>query len=285
MKKILFSYIFSIATLACTVTGSPVIFTTKNNMTSSFNFDACSSEQVDAFNDILQNSSGTLKQSILNSNSTLANLNLVPKTMRIRSLEEVVSSRLNLTGNIQVEVIDNNINTEILKHNEDDFLSVSCNNCEKSGPQNILITRNSGQTKTTQWIKVSILKSVRAIVTKATIGLDYSGIDASKVELRQVFTDKPNDIFTEFTDISMYRANKTIPKDTIIKLSDLSPIQLVKPGASVKVKMNFDNLNITTKALSINGGFMGDEIKVKNEKTNKIFSARVIGINEVKLDL
>lgn len=285
MKKFIFSIFFSLASLACTVTSSPVVFTTLSTNSSSFDFDSCTSEQVDSFNDIVLSSSGTLKEAMLRANPLLSNIQLRPKTIRLRSLEETITNRLNLSGNIQVKVVDTSINPEILKHEDDDFLAVSCNNCEKSGIQNILITRNSGGKKATQWIKVNILKSVRAIVSKSSIGPEYSGIDASKVELKHVYTDKPDEVFNEFEDISLFRANKFIPKDSIIRISDLSPIQLVKPGASVKVKMKFDNLNISTQAISINGGFMGDEIKVKNEKTHKIYSARVVGVNEVKLDL
>lgn len=285
MKKFIFSIFFTLSALACTVTSSPVVFTTLSTNSSSFDFDSCTSEQVDSFNDIVLSSSGTLKEVMLRANPLLSNIQLRPKTIRLRSLEETITNRLNLSGNIQVKVVDNSINPEILKQEDDDFLSVSCNNCEKSGIQNILITRNSSGKKATQWIKVNILKSVRAIVSKSSIGPEYNGIDASKVELKHVYTDKPDEIFNEFEDISLFRANKFIPKDTIIRISDLSPIQLVKPGASVKVKMKFDNLNISTQAISINGGFMGDEIKVKNEKTHKIYSARVVGVNEVNLDL
>lgn len=285
MEKTIILFLLSLSSLACSVTSAPVVFTTQSANTSSFEFDSCTSEQIDLFNDIVLSSAGTLKEVMLQANPLLSSIQLRPKTIRLRSLEETITSRLNLSGNIQVKVVDNSINSEILKHEEDDFLSVSCNNCDKSGIQNILITRNSGAKKATQWIKVNILKSVRAIVSKTSIGPEYTGIDASKVELKHVYTDKPNDVFGDFEDISLYRANKFIAKDSIIKISDLSPVQLVKPGASVRVKMKFDNLNISTQAISIGGGFMGDEIKVKNEKTHKVFSARVVGVNEVKLDL
>lgn len=280
--KVFLSVLFAFKSFSCTVTGAETVFTYANK--TPFSLESCASEEIEKFNDVVMNSSGVLKQEIVNSLTDMS-FSLVPSTIRIRSLEQLIISRLNLDESYKAEILEQNINPELLTLSTNDFLNISCNSCNNTGVKNIILTKTQNGRNANQWIKIKLLKTMPVLTSKYGQNVNFHGIDKNTIQLENIAVDTNDDYFTDIQNINFYRFNKNISANTPIKKSDLTAMQVIKPGQRVKVIMNNSNINLSTLATSLQGGFMGDEIRLKNEKTNKTFSARVIGVGEASLDL
>ncbi len=74
-----------------------------------------------------------------------------------------------------------------------------------------------------------------------------------------------------------------IKQGSPIRLSEVNRPILVKRGALVKINFNTDKISLSTLGKAVEKGGMGDVIQVKNNASNKIVSAIVLGPNLVQV--
>jgi len=74
-----------------------------------------------------------------------------------------------------------------------------------------------------------------------------------------------------------------IKEGSAIRLSDVNRPVLVKRGALVKINFSTSKISLTTLGKAVEKGGKGDVIQVKNNSSNKIISAIVLGPNQVEV--
>lgn len=76
---------------------------------------------------------------------------------------------------------------------------------------------------------------------------------------------------------------KSINKNHILTMEDLSPKPQIIQGQKVKVTLAQQGISILTEALAQSEGYTGQIIRMKNPRTNKYFTATVTGKNQAEI--
>lgn len=285
MLKFFFLTFLTISSSACFITGTSTIILHNNGENFPLKSKGCSEKQISTFKNVLKESTGTLSSRHLKRIEGLSNISLNPSTIRVRKLEEIVQSRLNLSSSKKIEFIQQQFPSEFYSLENDEFLEVHCSNCSKSGVRNVKITKTNGIKRSVFWAKAKVLSSVKVFVAKNNIQLDFNGINNNDFEIKQIFVHNPNDVFSKDKKLPFFRLNKSITKGHVILSSDLTPIQLVRHGNPVKVSVRNSFLHMNLLATPLSSGKFGETIRLKNRKSKKIFFGKVIGLNKVKVEL
>lgn len=239
----------------------------------------CNKSQIELLNEILTSVEGNLNLHFsreLKENG----INLLTKNTVFINLEKTIKTQFSIQESWKVKF---HSNKPLKSFNVDSLNSIdlSCNNCETLGKKKLKIT--SGQI--IKWLDIEVLKPVKAIVAKNEIALNYKSIDALNVEKKLIYTSDDKGVFKNLDEVSFYKSNKVISPGEVIKKRDLSPINLVTFGVPVKIILNSNGIKLTGTATPLSTGKLQDFVKVKNTKTNKVFTAQVIGLNKVKVEL
>ncbi|MCB0412956.1 MAG: flagellar basal body P-ring formation protein FlgA [Bdellovibrionales bacterium] len=103
--------------------------------------------------------------------------------------------------------------------------------------------------------------------------------DDIEIKLRNVtyLMDKG---MAQSSDLIGRKAKRTISNDQIIWVNDVERTKAMRRGDIVNVMIGGSNWSVQLKGLALEDGYLGDVIKVKNIKTDKLFTAKVIGMGE-----
>lgn len=106
----------------------------------------------------------------------------------------------------------------------------------------------------------------------------------------QVITER--DVTISMVDLLRFRRQGFSSQDMVIgaktkknlQLNDVinhNDICVVCRNESILIKATNNGMNITTKGIALSDGNLGEQIKVKNERSNRIIDAQVSGMGEV----
>lgn len=281
----LFTFLFSFSSAACEFNVAETIYIYGESNSLKFDSKNCKASEVDLVINVLKDAEGSINTKQLRRITGIKNLTLKPHTIRVRSLEQVIHSRLSLSNDSKLVILDQNVPTDFFLFKNDQFLEASCSNCNQAGITNIKLSKTNGTDKQTVWMKAKLMKAVEALVSNHKANLDFNGIYPKTFSKKTVFTLTPNEVVTSNVNLTFYRLNKSIPKDHILKRNEITPVQLVKYGTPTKVIIDSPNLKMSTTAMPLSQGNFGDTIKLKNTKSNKIFLGKIIDKNTVKVEL
>ncbi len=287
MRKIipLLLILISTSSLACTINGADTIFTYGEAKSTTITTQGCDQSQVESINELIKESSGTLDAGYITRYPDLKDVKLSPSNIRIRNLEELITTRLNIDTNKKIEIIDQSIQSDFLNLTGEQFLQVYCDNCNDNGLKTLRLVKTNGTTNETHWVKARILSAVKAVIASTDMHLQFNSQPLDQFAYEVHYVLKPEDYITNKRDLTFYRLNKSVTRGSLIKRTDLTPVQVVKYGTPVKVLLNQSNIKLSSTATPIGSGHVGDTIKLRNNKTNKIFTGTITGINEVRIDL
>ncbi|EQC43398.1 flagellar basal body P-ring formation chaperone FlgA [Bacteriovorax sp. Seq25_V] len=287
MRKLFatFAILLSTTSIACTINGADTIFTYGETKNATITTTGCDQSQVEAINELIKESSGTLEAGFITRYPDLKNVKLSPSSIRVRNLEELVTSRLNIESNKKIEIIDQSIQSDFLNLTGEQYLQVYCDECTTNGLKTLRLVKTNGTNHETHWVKARLLSAVKTVVAAQDLHLQFTATPLDQFSYEVHYVLKPEEYITDKRDLTFYRLNKSVSRGALIKRSDLTPVQIVKYGTPVKVMLNQSNIKLTSTATPIGSGHFGDTIKLRNLKTNKIFTATVSGINEVRIDL
>jgi flagella basal body P-ring formation protein FlgA len=270
---------------ACVVNGSEQVYIVNENVHNSFTFEQCSSDIQEKFIELVESADGSINQKVLYVQG-LTGIELKPKKMRIRRLGDVVASRSNLMSNKRVKIVTNNIDRKLLNLNEENFLESTLIQPTVSGIQNIKLTKSiNGQHVYSQWIKVKTETLTTVAIAKESLSINFNGLDTNNIKFTQKYVESPSDYITDLEKVKYKRLNKPVSKGEAIKHSNLTSITVVKYGQPINVLVNHKGLNLKMMATPMQNGFLGDTIKLKNTKSNKIFFGKVTDINTARIEL
>ncbi len=86
--------------------------------------------------------------------------------------------------------------------------------------------------------------------------------------------------YTRISDVVGARVKRSIRSGQVVERNDICA---VCRSESVVITATNGSLTITTKGTAISDGTIGEQVKVKNDKSKRIISATVIGIGEVSV--
>ena len=153
-----------------------------------------------------------------------------------------------------------------------------------SGRQSVKvdIVNTSTNRKKTIWLELHIKTEVNAIVSTHQISA-YSPL--RNLRHKKVWVDSPSQYVTSLKKLHFYQSRSYVNQDTPLKNRDIHPITLVKSGVPTKVILRNKNITLSTMALPYQNGHLGSEITLRNIKTGKKLTAKVINNNEVEIKL
>lgn len=285
MTKILGLFIFSFNCCACLIQASDFIYTYGQDKSIQIDSINCSKEELSLVKEVINESEGVLDSSILRRATGIEKLALSPDNLVIKNLEKIVHNRLNLPSNIKIETIDSNIPDGFFSFNNEQSLDITCTNCAKPGIQNLRLSKDSNGKKQTIWVKAKVLQATKAVLSKDRVMLDFTGINKTQFYEKTIYTTTPNNVVSSLKHIDFFRLNKTVSKNHILRTNDISAIELVKYGTPAKVILDNESLSMSTFANPLSAGKLGDTIKLKNLKSQKVIYGKITGKNEVKVEL
>ncbi len=108
-------------------------------------------------------------------------------------------------------------------------------------------------------------------LTSDNIGIRY--VDEKRIRGEKI--KNPNEIIGA-------KSQRTLSSGSTITRKNIC---VVCKGDSVTIEAISAVLNIKTTGIALSNGYIGDKIRVKNERSGKLVSARVSGLNTVKIKL
>lgn len=86
--------------------------------------------------------------------------------------------------------------------------------------------------------------------------------------------------FTSIDQVIGAKAKRNLPLGEIIDSNDIC---IVCRGESVVITAAANGMRITTQGTALSDGSLGEQIRVKNDKSNRIISAQVAGVGQVSV--
>lgn len=251
----------------------------------------CPAETIRSFGKIINSIEGKITSEhlnrILEEESSLNVIAMIPRQIEVTTLEKVINENLNLDNNLVTKDINFVGTQSILALTEQDQISLECQQCEILGEHNIKINISNPLAASSQsyWARSQILKKITAYKTTEEVSTKTAENFTSNLEATEIAVSKPELYLTDIKDLKFYRLNHSVKKGELIKLSDISPIVLVKTGSRVKVKIENKTLNLTSTSLANKSGVYGDSIELTNINSKRKLIGRITDFNTVVIDL
>ena len=283
--KFVFLMLFTIRSFACVFTGADQVVSTNSDAASLFTSNNCNKVQVAAFNDLVKDANGVLKSKFISRNTELNNVVLRPSNVFISSLSSMIKKELSLPDSFKVEINSKIYNKNLLRLQKGEKLSFHCPKCSSPGSYSIKITRTTTKGPITSWAKITILSPVKALVATKSLGVSFEELIPSNFKITTIYTTNSKELVTDKESILFSRLNRSINEGQPLYRSQISQVQLTKPGTPVQIDMTFKGLKMKSMATPLDSGFLGQTIRLRNTKNNKVFSGKVVGKNKVKVVL
>lgn len=291
MKLVLLLTLTSFLTYAgdCFIKTAPVLLVidSKGALPQEAIIDSNCSERVqNQFVTLALNASGSLSEKRLNYylQRSSGRVTLKPHLILIKQFADLIYTNLN-TSDMIAKNIKQLSNKKILRLSHDHEIKLSCDNCSKTGPQNIKISLQNSKEKKELWVSLELLRKRFALRLKRTLNPFTGSLSIGLFEKVEVPLNEGVALFTDIKNLKFYRTNKTIKKGDVLKISDLSPINLVQAGRKVEVNIKRNKLLLRTIGVSKSMGKIDDLVEVYNPKTRKKYLARIIDENKVMIEL
>jgi len=174
--------------------------------------------------------------------------------------------------------------------------NLNLSKCDKSLTYKLLNTRLEGGQVTVKtscggsqpWsvyvpAKVDILQLV--VVAKQDL-LRGTQLTANQLELQPRLTSAQTQAYA--SDISIIigkQLKQTLRKGDTIRLRSLTNPTVIKRGDFVSVQASNGIIHVVTRGTALSAGRMGEQIKIKNNSTNRIIRAKIIASGTVEVIL
>lgn len=148
---------------------------------------------------------------------------------------------------------------------------------------NLSIVTSQGSTLLSDNLTFKKLFRTSILQAKSNIGNLERDQLVGKFEKTYIFSDRPEEYFTDEIKLGFYKLNKTMANGNHLKAIDLAPKQLITTGQMVKVIIAKGPLELTTKGVARKNGFYGDSIEVIASGSKSIISGQVEDNNLVRV--
>ena len=210
-----------------------------------------------------------------------------PKKIKVFDLGSIISKKINLQEGLVINNLRSISNINSFTPSDDQTLEVNVPNIENLGSKNIKISlRRDGHTQEeTFWLTGKLVQKLKALVAIQHLGVRQNGLTKSLFEEKIIETDKPESYFSDLKKIHFYQTLRPLRKGQPLTKSQMSLISIVRPGTPVKAVMSKSGLSLSRKFRALQGGKLGDLIKLQTFKNNQNVIGKVIDLNTVRIEL
>jgi flagella basal body P-ring formation protein FlgA len=206
----------------------------------------------------------------------------------VRTLRDILTADLAQRLNLQAETLQMDfkpLDDNVLNLSEPLFkFQIEPQRVRNLGPVEWDVTVISGNGNK----KVTIDASARAWETQAilTKPLGYNQLiqDGDVIEKRVLVDAMPDDPLVTKQQAVGQQASRVLTINTVLNSRMLSPVELVKNGQFVTITVSHGAVSIKTVARAMEGGSLGQTIKVKNETTKDIYDVVLTGPQQAALN-
>lgn len=133
-----------------------------------------------------------------------------------------------------------------------------------------------------QTLLASDLAVGQAVVVVVKAVPARSQITADMIAIRQRAVDVPSDALGSFEGLEMLAANRLLHPGDILRKRDLTKAKLIKRGQRVSVESVGAYFRIASELVSLQDGFLGDQIELRNPGSDRRVTAIVTGAGKAR---
>lgn len=200
--------------------------------------------------------------------------------VEIRELKDLVKNRLGLDKTV-ITKLSSLYGQASVNLDGNERISVECSKCGEAGERNIKFKIG----KQTIWLSANLKVKRSGYRLLKDVSPFGQGFGPGAVEQTLALDDGKSLMFNNIKLLRFYRPNRPLAKGKMLKQNDLTPKTLVKFNQSVDVLLKGKNLSLKTKAVSRQNGKYGESVKLRNPKTGKNMTGKVIDFNTVAVEI
>jgi flagella basal body P-ring formation protein FlgA len=231
------------------------------------------------FISFIKNNSGDFNTKLMN-RYIGEGVNITPKEISISNITTFLNNHL-----ANKKIVLNSVKLMGKKSpvlfNEKDEIQIECKQCDSLGNVNLKIIKKNS----TFWGSAVAKGQIIALVAKKRMGFSQNNLSQSDFKKKLIYTSNPERIFTDFKNVHFFKMNKNIKENHALLASDVSTIYLIQVGQPVRILLEENGLRLTTTAIALRSGKLGDVIAFKKQSSNKKIFAKIIDYNKARIEL
>lgn len=290
-NSIILLLLFSTPALACKVKGpQEVIFNSEDGNSrpsTALSFSKCTNDQEGLLKSFINDFSGTLNNRILSLEDGLKNVHL-ENSIKITTLSEFLNERIKLPKDWRIiRPQFTGKHSSIITKEINQSINVECSLCQNTGTKTVkieLVDSINNRYQNT-WINAEVAVKTQALFAKENLQVNNTPLTPSIFKLETLYSSKPEQFFLNKDKVIFYKLNKPIAKGEKLNYSDLTPVDLVRMGQPVSVILKNNSLRLESTATANQSGKLGQSIRLKNSRTNKVIIGKIIDFNKVEVEL
>lgn len=250
----------------------------------------CSKEITNKFIKGILGSNGTITERALNTvylEGVNEKVNLVPSKIQVSNIKTLLERQFKLEKDWSFEKIKFVNKKRVLGLSHNERAEFECDLCHTTGEKTISlkVINPIKNTSKTLWLQGMVFISTNVLVPNRPISPSETSLSPSNFKIKRVNVMRPEKFFTNKSKLVFYKVNKPLTGERGLMFTDLTPINLVSAGIPAKVILKSGTLTLHGKGVPSQSGKFGEVIKLKNPKTNRIITGKVVDFNKVVVDL
>lgn len=246
----------------------------------------CTSQQISEVHALLQDQDGTIPVARLQ--AALGNeIRLVSKTKEIRidNVETLIRKSYSDVGDANI-TINSPFQGALIELPTIGDLMLHCHPCQFSGEEVMRLSiRNMSELHNEYNFQAKFVRYVEAYQVRQHLPAFSQKLSSDMFEKVKVPAAAYGQYLTDLSRITFYKTNKSLRRGDVLRISDLSPLTLVRAGDRVELIFENPHVKVKSQALSRQSGGMGDQVEVWNQANGKKYRGVVVDHNRVVVDL
>lgn len=246
----------------------------------------CNVQQISEVHALLQDQDGTIPLTRLQAAlGTSIRLVSAAKEIRIDNVEKLIRNSYSDVGDANI-TINSPFQGALIELPAIGDLMLHCHPCQFSGEEVMrLSVRNISELHNEYNFQAKFVRFIDAYQVRQHLPAFTQKLTLEMFEKVKVPAAAYGQYLTDLSRIAFYKTNKSLRKGNVLKVSDLSPLTLVRAGDRVELVFENPHVKVKSQALSRQNGGMGDQIEVWNQANGKKYRGVVVDHNRVVVEL
>lgn len=215
----------------------------------------------------------------------LFNVKLSPQKISYYNLTEIANEKLSIPADTKLFEVNFISNRKVLPLDNLNQLSLNCSTCLSAGSKNISLNIKRDDRQETEWLTANMKTKMETLVAARSISVNYRPLEKSDFKIQYNYVNGPEQIFTDPEQLKFYQLSRRIEGGEQLTRQHLAPVLLVSPGTEVNTLLVSDGIKLEGRATAVNGGHLGERIRLRHSRTNRILNGKVVDFNQVVLNL
>lgn len=211
---------------------------------------------------------------------------ITSKKVSILDLNELAKNKLSLEKNLEFSDFKAISGLATINLNENEIVSVTCENCKTLGEKNLKLEISSpltGQNRTS-WMTAKLNARIKAVIAKRNISFQQDKLNENDFYIQEILTSQPENTLTTLENIGFFRTNKLILQNAVVSSMDILPVNLINYGTPVKAVLQSESISLERVLLPTRSARFNEIVEL-NGPNNKKIIGKVIDYNKVVIEL